>query len=203
LYDKFSFVFDEPDDVKEILAGDAGALIFRCSLLETGRWEHHTFGKYSKKMNVVMMDVEYRNIKSILESQNKLSAFSVIPVAEDSLDHVFMIKDAIARGEYVAMQGDRLTPNGKSAQALFLGEQALFPLGPFVLASRTEAPVIFYYAIREGFKKYKFVFRLFKPDEFSRRRGGEMIILHSYVNELESVVKSAPEQWYNFYKFWL
>jgi predicted LPLAT superfamily acyltransferase len=202
LYDKFTFVFDEPDDVKEILAGESGALIVGAHF---GNWEVGApyFGKYGKKMNVVMMDVEYRNIKSILERQNKLSAFSVIPVADDSLDHVFMIRDAIARGEYVAMQGDRLTPNGKSAQAVFLGEPALFPLGPFVLASRTEAPVIFYYAIREGFKKYKFVFRLFKPDEFSRRRGGELIILNSYVNELESVVKSAPEQWYNFYKFWL
>ena len=84
-----------------------------------------------------------------------------------------------------------------------MGRRASFPLGPFVLASRTEAPVIFYFAIREGFKRYKFVFRLFRPEESVRRRGGEVNVLNAYIKELESAVRTAPEQWYNFYKFWL
>lgn len=202
LYDNFTFQFDEPQDVSDILAGNSGALIIGAHF---GNWEVGApyFGKYGKKMNVVMIDAEYRNIKSLLEKQNKLSAFSVIPVSEDSIDHVFMIKDAISRGEYVAMQGDRLTQKGKSYESHFMGSRASFPLGPFVLASRTEAPVIFYFAIREGFKRYKFVFRLFRPEESVRRRGGEVNVLNAYIKELESAVRTAPEQWYNFYKFWL
>lgn len=202
LYSKFTFLFDEPDDVKEILSGDSGALIIGAHF---GNWEVGApyFGKYGKKMSVVMMDEEYRNIKSILDRENKLGAFSVIPVSEDSLDHIFHIRDAISGGGYVAMQGDRLTPNGKNMEAKFLGQGAHFPLGPFVLASRTDSPVIFYFAVREGFKKYRFIFRLFKGDEMSRKRGGERIILNAYVDELERAVISAPEQWYNFYKFWL
>lgn len=202
LYDKFTFKFDEPEDVQKILAGTDGALIIGAHF---GNWEVGApyFGKYGKKMNVVMMDAEYRNIKAILESQDKLGAFSVIPISEESLDHVFLIRDAISNGEYVAMQGDRLTPNGKSLETTFMDHMAPFPLGPFVLASRTEAPVIFYFAVREGLKRYKFIFRLYKVDEASRKRGGEKMVLEAYKNELERVVTAAPEQWYNFYKFWL
>ena len=202
LYDKFTFIFDEPADVQEILSGSSGAIIIGAHF---GNWEVGApyFGKYGKRMNVVMMDAEYRNIKNILEKENKIGAFSVIPVSEESLDHVFIIRDAIAKGEYVALQGDRLTLNGKNIKIPFLGRVAPFPQGPFVLASRTEAPVIFYFAIREGFRRYRFVFKLFNADDTSRRKGGELKILESYKIELERVVKSAPEQWYNFYKFWL
>lgn len=202
LYHKFMFEFDEPNDVQEILAGKTGALIIGAHF---GNWEVGApyFGKYGKKMNVVMMDAEYRNIKAILESQDKLGAFSVIPVSEDSLDHVFLIRDAVAKGEYVAMQGDRLTPNGKCIETIFMGHPAPFPLGPFVLASRSEVPVIFYFAVREGFKRYRFIFRLYKGDESSRKRGGEKMVLEAYKNELEKVVTAASEQWFNFYKFWL
>ncbi|OJV19466.1 MAG: hypothetical protein BGO30_06200 [Bacteroidetes bacterium 41-46] len=202
LFKNFTFSFDEPAEVSEILSGRSGALIIGAHF---GNWEVGApyFGKYGKKMNVVMMDAEYQNIKTILEKENRLNAFSVIPVYENSLDHVFTIREAISKGEYVAMQGDRLTPNGKSREVHFMGREALFPLGPFVMASRCDAPVIFYFAVREGFKKYKFVFRLFKADESTKRRGGELAVMEAYKGELEAVLKSSPEQWFNFYKFWL
>jgi predicted LPLAT superfamily acyltransferase len=37
----------------------------------------------------------------------------------------------------------------------------------------------------------------------SQKRVFEKQILEEYVKSLEKVVKIAPEQWYNYYKFWI
>lgn len=199
---KFTFEFDEPENVSEILAGNSGAVIIGAHF---GNWEVGApyFGKYGKKMRVVMMDAEYQSIKKVLQAQNRLDAFSPIPITDDSFSHIFEIRDSLGRGEYVAMQGDRLTPNGKSREIIFMGKPALFPLGPFVLAARFGYPVIFYFAVRTGLRKYRFHFSLYEPLKRDSGVKPETDILNAYTAYLETVVAKSPEQWYNFYKFWL
>jgi len=199
---KFKFEFDEPSNVSEILAGNSGAIIIGAHF---GNWEVGApyFGKYGKKMRVVMMDAEYQSIKKVLQAQNRIDAFRPIPITKDSFSHIFEIRDSLERGEYVAMQGDRLTPNGKSREVLFMGKPALFPLGPFVLAARFGYPVIFYFAVRTGLRKYRFHFSLYEPQKSQSSVRAETDILNAYTEYLERVVVKSPEQWYNFYKFWL
>ena len=202
LGDRFLFEFDEPANVSSILSGNSGAVIIGAHF---GNWEVGApyFGKYGKRMRVVMMDAEFQSIKKVLEEQKQLDAFSPIPIKDDSFSHIFEIRDALEGGEYVAMQGDRLTPNGKSAEVEFMGKRALFPLGPFVLAARFGYPVIFYFAVRSGLRKYRFHFSLYEPAKRQGTVRPETDILNSYTAYLEKTVKDSPGQWYNFYKFWL
>ncbi len=201
LYEQFKFDFHEPGEVKDVLNSSTGAVILGAHF---GNWEIGApyFGKYGKKMRVVMVDSEYQKIKQILEAQKRVETFTVIPVKEDSLSHIFEIRDALEEGAYIAIQGDRINTGGRGAEMDFMGSKAMFPIGPFVIAARFDVPVVFYYAIRTGYKRYLFHFELCKKESAFASEKRENTILETYVKGLERVVKTAPEQWYNYYKFW-
>ena len=60
---------------------------------------------------------------------------------EDSLTHVFRITEALDRREYVCFQGDRYLNKEKLLTTSFMGKEAKFPDGPFLLASKLKVPV--------------------------------------------------------------
>jgi len=201
--DEFSFEFHEPEEVKKILNDKSGAIIIGAHF---GNWEVGApfFDKYGKEMRVVMMDAEYQKIKMILEREKRVDTFKVISISEDIFSNIFEIRDALAEGAYVAIQGDRLTSSTKNETVKFMGADAQFPLGPFIIAARFGFPVVFYYAVRTGFKHYSFHFSLCPVSGSNpQKRVFEKLILEEYVKSLEKVVKIAPEQWYNYYKFWI
>lgn len=59
---------------------------------------------------------------------------------EDSLTHVFRITEALDRREYVCFQGDRYLNKEKLLTTSFMGKEAKFPMGPFLLASKLKVP---------------------------------------------------------------
>ncbi len=198
---EYSFDFIEPEEVKAILNCPQGVVIIGAHF---GNWEVGSpfFDKYKKEMRVVMMDFEYQNIKKILESQKVEEKFKVITISENSFSYLFEIRDALAQGKYIAIQGDRLSKSEKHVDLQFMGKVAPFPLGPFVLASRLNVPVVFYFAVRTGNKRYTFKFSLSHAQTLERNKRTEFSILEEYVSALEKVVTKHPEQWYNYYDFW-
>lgn len=198
---EYSFDFNEPSDVKDILNSSKGVIIIGAHF---GNWEVGSpfFDKYNKQMRVVMMDFEYQNIKKILESQKNEEKFKVIAISNNSFSYIFEIRDALSQGKYIAIQGDRLSNSEKHANIPFLGKEAPFPLGPFVLASRLNVPVVFYFAVRTGIKRYTFNFSLAHVQAHENEKRTEFLILNEYVSELEKVVANYPEQWFNYYDFW-
>ncbi len=202
-YAEYTFDFAEPDDVKRVLNSNQGVIIIGAHF---GNWEIGApfFGKYGKKMNVLMMDKEYQSIKKILEVNKSIDAFGIIPIEGDSLEYIFKIRDALAKGEYISIQGDRLSRSDKHHDLEFMGKTASFPLGPFVLAARMNAPVVFYFAEHTGYKRYKFDFIL---SDYTNANGGkekdkEKLLLGEYVALLSERVREYPEQWYNYFDFW-
>ena len=123
----------------------------------------------------------------------------IIPVNEDSLAHIFSITAALQAGEYVCFQGDRYTPEEKTLFGSLLGRKALFPMGPFLLASRMRVPVVFYFAMREPGMKYRFHFF---PSGISEGRMTKEAVLDRYASVLEEMLGRYPEQWFNYYDFW-
>ena len=72
--------------------------------------------------------------------------YKIIPVNEENLTHVFRITEALERKEYVCVQGDRYLNKEKLRISPFMGKEAEFPMGPFLLASKMRVPVVFYFA---------------------------------------------------------
>ena len=198
---KYKFKFENYEKFLEILNDDKGAVIVGAHV---GCWEIGApfFDDYGKKMNIVLYDAEHRRIKEVLEKNKAFVDYKVIAVNNDSLEHIFNIKTALDNKEYVCFQGDRYVTQDKLLTCSFMGEVAKFPAGLFLLASRLKVPVIFYFAMREPHKTYRFYFYTAEP--FGRKAGvkPEQVLLKQYVQALESILKKYPEQWFNYYKFW-
>lgn len=83
-----------------------------------------------------------------------------------------------------------------------MGQEASFPIGPFLLATRMKVPVVFYFAMREVKQTYHFHFIPAESVARSKEKRAEQLLLEQYVNALEKIIGQYPEQWFNYYPFW-
>ena len=190
----FSFEFDNYPEFLRILDSGSGVVMIGAHV---GSWEAGArfFGDYARKMNIVLYDGEAAGIKEALESNSQESGLKVIAVNGDGLENIIRIKNAIDAGEYVCFQGDRYVNEDGTIEADFMGRRARFPRGPFLVASRMGVPVVFYYSMREKGRKYRFSF-------VEATAKSEKGLLEEYLSATERIVRSYPQQWFNFYKFW-
>lgn len=198
----YDFHFDHTlSELLEILDSDTGAILIGAHV---GNWEIGApfFGEYGEKMHVVLFDAEYQKIKDLLAKQIRGVNYNVIPVNEDDLTHVFKIKEVLNNREYVCFQGDRFVEGSKTIRMEFMGKEAEFPAGPYILATHLQVPVVFYFAIRQKGMRYFFNFVPAKPVEKDKKSKPEIVLLKQYVTTLESIVRKYPEQWFNYYDFW-
>lgn len=199
--DKYHFKFSHYQEFLNILDSDQGVIMIGAHV---GNWEIGTpfFNDYSKKMNVVMYDAEHQKIKKILKKNSLQQPYKIISVNEDNLAHIFKITEALDNKEYVCFQGDRYLNADKLLTCKFIGKEASFPLGPFLLASRMNVPVVFYFAMKEAKQTYHFHFILAETVIRSKEKRAEQLLLEQYVKALENVLNQYPEQWFNYYPFW-
>lgn len=198
---KYHFRFEHYPEFLDVLNSNQGVIMIGAHV---GNWEIGApfFDDYGKKINIVMYDAEHRRIKEMLEKNGKAGEYKIIPVNEDNLTHVFRITEALDKREYVCFQGDRYVNKEKLLSATFMGHEAQFPAGPFLLASRMKVPVVFYFAMREAGRTYRFHFVLSEKSTRTKETKPEQALLQQYVAALEQIVKQYPEQWFNYYPFW-
>ena len=195
--DRYDFRFDNYDAFLSLLGSGSGVVMIGAHI---GCWEAGSrfFDRYDGRLNVVMYDAEWANIRKVVERHTDERNYRVIPVNGPSLDAALKIKVALNNGEPVCFQGDRFLSEERTLTARFLGAEARFPEGPFLLASKLRTPVVFYFAVREAGRRYRFLFTIVDAAEHPTREE----LLARYVDTLEQVLDRYPDQWYNFYKFW-
>ena len=198
---KYRFEFERYPEFLQLLNSEQGVIMIGAHI---GNWEIGVpfFDDYGKKINIVMYDAEHRKIKEILEKNGQDKEYKIIPVNKDNLTHVFRITEALDKKEYVCFQGDRYLNKEKLLTSRFLGEEALFPAGPFLLASRMKVPVVFYFAMRESGRTYSFHFFVAESVVRNKEKKAEIALLEQYTATLERILKRYPEQWFNYYSFW-
>lgn len=198
LSERYRFEFDNYSRFLEIINSGEGVVLIGAHV---GCWEAGSvfFGKYGKKINIVMFAAEHQQIKEVLdESLEQNNEYKIIAINEDPIAAMLEMKIALNNGEYVCFNGDRYLDAKGAVEMDFMGDKALFPSGPFRIASKCRVPVVFYYSMREPNRTYRFIFKeaMFegrpKADELSQQ----------YVASLEEMVLKYPRQWFNFYKFW-
>lgn len=194
---RYRFSFDNYDAFMELLRSGSGVVMIGAHV---GCWEAGSrfFGQYEGRLNVVMYDAEWARIRQVVEQHTDMRNYRVIPVNGPSLDAALKIKVALNAGEPVCFQGDRFLSEERTLSTRFMGAEARFPEGPFLLAAKLRTPVVFYFAMREAGRRYRFLFTLVGAEEHPTREE----LLERYVGTLEGVLDRYPEQWYNFYKFW-
>ena len=125
-----------------------------------------------------------------------------IIVIRNDISHIYAINDAFKNNELVCMHAVRFIEGNKWMSAEFLGEQARFPAGPFLLAATFKVPVSFVFAFKETNTHY----HLFSSDIKEYNAGSKDAVikemLTDFVSHMENKVKQYPEQWFNYYNFW-
>lgn len=194
---RYRFRFDNYERFLEIIDGKRGVVMLGAHV---GCWEAGSlfFGRYGKKINIVMLDNEHRRIKEVLEeSREAADNFKVIAVNQDPLNLMLQIKEALDNGEYVCFNGDRYLNDKETFRTRLLGAEALLPAGPFKIAAKCRVPVVFYYAMREKGRTYRFIF-----SEAAVEHNRPAPLLEQYTASLERLLADYPRQWFNFYNFW-
>lgn len=152
-------------------------------------------GKFNKLMEEVNPDYKVKLINA-----SSIDASIIIQLQEN-----------IENGDLVVIAGDRTAKNNrnKNFKVNFLGEEAHFPQGAFILATILESPIYYMFALRESDLDYNsaYEFHVYKSkfDIVSTRKERNKKIhslIEEYVGYLEKLCLKHPYQWFNFFDFW-
>jgi predicted LPLAT superfamily acyltransferase len=152
----------------------------------------------------VLMDVEHnQNITRLLDALNPKIANTVIK--PDRPDTLLRVKESLDAGFFIGMLGDRVSAGDKTAHCQFLGASAVFPAGPILLAAMMHCPVILFFGLYRGGKRYHIYFEQFAEEIILNREHRVDEIqdwMQRYAERLEHYARLSPYNWFNFYPFW-
>jgi predicted LPLAT superfamily acyltransferase len=200
----FRFESFREDVMAQAAAKGVGAILLGAHI---GNWEiagNILPQKLNFPIYCVMLDAEDGDVREMFRKALDARKTTVIPVGPDGLDFVFRVRDALSHNGIVCMHGDR-DMGAKGQKHNFLGEDVVFPMGPFAIAAATCAPIVPIMVTKRGLRTY--VFKAYAPILFegiTRENRDKYIFtaMERYVGILEQVVKERPYEWFNFYDYW-
>lgn len=158
------------------------------------------------RMTILVHTKHAVHYNDMLRRYNPAAAVNTLQVTDIGPETTINLQERIDRGEWVFIAGDRTPVSGQMrvTRIPFLGKEAAFAQGPYILASLLKCPVYVLFCLRaeQGFELHveKIADRITLPrqdrDESLRR------YTESFTNRLEHYVIKAPYQWYNFFDFW-
>jgi predicted LPLAT superfamily acyltransferase len=157
-------------------------------------------------INVLLHDRHAVKFATLMANAEPESRMNLIQVTEIDLALTLRLKEKVSQGEWVVIAGDRVpvTDNAHTADVGFMGDEASFPIGPYVLASVLQCPVFLLHCYRVdslhhlGFERFSDRIELQREDRENQLRA----LAQQFATALEGQVVIAPLQWFNFYDFW-
>ena len=196
---QLTFEHEDGHYLNELAANGKGGILISAHL---GNWEvaGHLLKRIDSPINIVMYDGEQEQMKQYMEQFEQKRSFNLILIKED-MSHIYEMSAALNRNEFICLHADRFRPGNRTMKHMFLGEEASFPAGPFILASKLRAPVCFVFAFKES--NFHYHFYAHRPQTYEGRgTAGMERMLDDYVSILEKRLKQYPEQWFNYFDFW-
>lgn len=113
------------------------------------------------------------------------------------------LRQALERGEIVALQGDRPRAGARSVAVTLFDRTLDLPAGPAVLARLTGAELLPVFCFREGHYLYRIVFRppIRVASEVGRGRA-EAEATRAVGREIEWAIRQRPHQWFALGAVW-
>lgn len=218
---KFSFkcIHFQEDDVSDLVqnleAGRGVMLIVshlgNSELLRALADYHETGVTKPFVVNSVADFTVTSKFNSFIEKVNAHSQVHLINASDIGADTIIKMQDSLERGELIVIAGDRTSANTQNrfVTAPFLGKDAPFAYGSFLLAALLNVPTYFMFGLRQKdvsvrphYNLYvqKSAVRFDCPRKERESRIHEMVA--EYARALETHCRQNPYQWYNFFDFW-
>lgn len=147
---------------------------------------------------------------SLLNEINSDSSFHIINSNDIGPETILILQERLEKGETVVIAGDRVSAHtDRNIRIKFLGEEANFPYGVFLLVALLNSPTYFVNGLRHKDFSLKPKYDMFvKKNDVGfdcARKEREARIKKSaenYAANLEKLCLLHPYQWYNFFDFW-
>ncbi|MDO4881168.1 MAG: lipid A biosynthesis acyltransferase [Capnocytophaga sp.] len=195
---QFTYDFDGIENLQQLLKDKKGGVLISAHI---GNFEisEHFFAEIdlNYQINIVTADLEHSAIKTYVESISEKKSSNKFIIIKEDLSHIFDINKVLSNNEVICFTGDRYFQGNKLLKGIFLGKEAHFPAGPFMIASRLGVPVIFVYVMKEKNLHYHLYARMAN----TKHRDAQGL-LNAYIQNMEQMVKKYPLQWFNFFDFW-
>lgn len=160
---------------------------------------HGLFGKHLP-ISVVMHEGAASNLNRVLHGLRPDIRDRIIPPGAP--DTMLRVKERLDRGELVGILADRLLGGEKVVTCNFLGTPTPFPEGPFLLAALLQVPIVLFFGLYRGGRRYLIQFEPLAETigiECIRRPAGLRPWVERYVERLEHYCRLYPYNWFNFY----
>jgi predicted LPLAT superfamily acyltransferase len=160
-------------------------------------------GEKSLPIRVLMYPNNSPRFTAAQNALNPLLAKSIIPIGAPSA--MLEVKEWVEGGGMVGILGDRIVHGEKLVRVPFLGADAAFPAGPFIIASILKVPVVLFFGLNRGGRRYEIHFEVLTQGIDVGRAGRDAAIreqVGKFAGRLEHYCRLAPYNWFNFYDFW-
>jgi len=157
------------------------------------------------KLNILVHTKHAKKFNKLLQNIDKSSSLNLIQVTEVSPATAIMLNEKINAGEVIVIAGDRAPiGGGRQSTVKFLGDDALFSQGPYILASIFKCPVFLLFCVNEGSGHKVFIEHFADLISFSRKQRDSALIewAQKFADRLSFYARRYPLQWYNFFDFW-
>ncbi|MCF0241102.1 MAG: hypothetical protein HUK25_00600 [Treponema sp.] len=216
-YDQLITHDDDCQELIERLEQGKGALLFtshlgNSELLRSLTSFNRTGVSKAIPVNVLMeihaAEIFFQTLKEVNPgfTMNTIDTHDIGP---ETIEHM---QECIDRGELVVVAGDRTAATSKERflRKKFLGQEADFPYGVYLIATLLEAPVYYIFGLRDkttsiNSKNHMYVERSKIDLNCTRKERENKInaLCDEFISKIEHYCIQYPYQWYNFYNFWL
>ena len=202
---RFAFDIQGIDDLQAQLDGGKGVLVFGSHLGSFDALRVLATRRPDIKVRVLLDKAHNPAVQDLLDALNPSLAEGIIDAGQPGTAIVLAIQQALDEGALVALLVDRALPGESAVAAPLLGDEARFPVAPWLIASVLQVPVTLAFGLYRGGNRYDLVFEAFS-DRIEAPRNNRNAALsgyvHRYAQRLQHHALRAPYNWFNFYDFW-
>ena len=201
--DEFEVAVEASPEARRWLAAERGCLLLGSHLGSFELLRARAIAEQVRPVNVVMRVDSAAKTRRVLRSVAPEMDARVIALGQPQ--SLLRVEECLARGEIVGILGDRVWSNDRSCTCDFLGAPARFPLGPLLLAGLVGAPVILFFGLYRGGRRYEIRLEPFAesiPLDRADREASVEPWVQRYAKRLEEHCRLAPYNWFNFYDYW-
>lgn len=201
-----SLSYSNADKFLSLLKEKKGGVIITSHLGNTE--VSQCFGALFKGVPLTIL-VYYRHSETFNRALSKVASnqsIKLMQVTEMTPAVAMTLKQDADEGRFVVIVGDRVpVKNRKRVEKIpFLGKEADFAQGPFILAHLLECPVLMMLCMKQERGYHLYFEEITECLTFGKgeRKAALRKAMTTYVKWLEYYACKYPLQWFNFYNYW-
>jgi len=156
-----------------------------------------------RRVAMAMYEENARRLNGVLAQINPGALENIVPLGH--VDSMLRLRDRLDAGDLVGVLADRTLGSEPVVRVPFLGEPAPFPTGPMRMAAALRQPLFLMVGLYRGGNRYEVRFEPLADFSTTPRTERDLRVQEAiarYAARVEHYVRSAPDNWFNFFDFW-